>query len=121
MGVSEAIGRLVWEVWRLTHEAAGAFPPTYESLPGDVRAWWVDEAVPTMLRAAEGQGWDEAGARAHRAVMDAGLPDGAPFTVADVQPFFLLPAPTRAAWQAMVLVAAVTRSVSPRTSAVVSA
>ena len=118
---SEAIGRLVWEVWRLTHEAAGVFPPPFEALPANVRAWWGETAVPAMRDAADaaapGVG---AGALAHRAIMDAGLPEGAPFTVADLGMFMLLPAPTRAAWEAMVAVADVTRGVSPRTTAVLA-
>jgi hypothetical protein len=121
MGVSEAIGRLVWEVWRLTHEAAGSFPPPFEALSANVRAWWCDAAVPMLLAASDAVGTPGAGAAAHRAIMDDGLPEGAPFTVADVQPWVLLPAPTRAAWDAMVSVAAATRAVSPRTTLVVPA
>lgn len=119
--VTEAIGRLVWEVWRLTHEAAGVFPPTFEALPANVRAWWVADAVPAMLAA-----YDEASQEAtvamlaHRTIMDAGLPEGAPFTVADVQPWILLPTPTRAAWTAMTAVAVATRTVSARASAVLA-
>lgn len=118
MGVHEAKGRAAWEVWRLTHEVAGVFLASFEALSPAMQAWWAETAVPLIAAAVEGQAWDEAGARAHRAIMDAGLPDGAPFTVGDVQPWFLLPAPTRTAWAGVAHLAVLLRTLSPRTTAV---
>jgi hypothetical protein len=104
---TEAQARLVWEVWRLTHEIAGGTPPTWEALPGNVRLWFAgvamrslsNESLPVEV--------------IHRAVMDSGLPEGSPFTVSDVQPFILLPAVTRAAWSAMAAVAFETKNITP--------
>lgn len=107
---TEAHARLVWEVWRLTHECAGSFGPTWEALPGNVRAWFMAVAMPVL----DDDNADIAGM--HRVVMDSGLPEGSPFTVADVQPFGLLPAPTRAAWEGMAAVAFTSKHVTARTA-----
>lgn len=104
--VTEAHARLVWEVWRLTHEIAGGFPPTWEALPGAVRVWFMGIAMP-LLQISYGA------AEAHRAVMDSDIPEGSPFAVADLQPFPLLPAVTRAAWTSMFDVAVNTKPVTP--------
>ncbi len=103
---TEAQARLVWEVWRLTHEIAGGFPPTWEALPGNVRVWFMGVVVPILADD------DAEPATAHRAICDGGIPEGSPFTIADIQPFPLLPAVTRAAWEGMLSVAFVTKNVT---------
>lgn len=105
--MTEAHARLVWEVWRLTHEIAGGFPPTWEALPGGVRVWFLAVVMPALQDEQMG------GAEAHRVAMDSDIPEGSPFTVADVQPFPLLPAVTRAAWYSMASVARSTKNVTP--------
>lgn len=110
---SEAAGRLVWEVWRLTHECAGSFPAPFEALSAEFRVWWCDTAVPLIADNAGSNELSNCGILSHRAVMDAGLPIGTPFTVDDVQPFDLLPKVKRLAWNSMALVAGEMQTFTP--------